>query len=161
MTPVETGEPGSSFLVGKKKDLIQAKRTNITVGERDILVIHHQGVFYAMDQHCYHAGGALLNGDIEEIANKLCIICPKHKYKISLAEGEGLYKIPNQRGKDQPPRWCSKGIKQRVHKVNEVDGNIFVTLSTYPGWLDSDYYQTEEGKEQLKKAQQDSDKTDE
>lgn len=88
---------------------------------------------------------------VQEIASKLCIICPKHKYKIGLADGEGLYKISNPREKDQPPRWCSKGIKQRVHTVDEVDGNIFVTLSTYPGWLESDYYQTEEGRKELKK----------
>ncbi|KAI4901485.1 hypothetical protein NFI96_012293, partial [Prochilodus magdalenae] len=156
MTTEENGETSRSYLVGKKADLTKAKRTNITVGERDLIIISHQGTFYAMDQHCYHAGGSLLNGDIEEFNSKLCIVCPKHKYKISLEEGEGLYKATNPKEKDQTPRWFSKGIKQRVHKVTEVDGNIFVTLSEVPGWIESDYYQTEKGKEELKK-EQDSD----
>ncbi|XP_053504627.1 Rieske domain-containing protein isoform X2 [Ictalurus furcatus] len=136
------------FLVANKKELIEAKRTSITVGDRVIVVIHHQGVFYAMDAHCYHAGGSLLNGDIE------------HKYKISLAEGEGLYNASNPKDKDKPPCWLSKGIKQRVHKVTEVDGNIYVTLSETPGWIDSDYYQTEKGRAELKKAKDsDTDKS--
>uniref|UniRef100_A0A4W4G422 Rieske domain-containing protein n=1 Tax=Electrophorus electricus TaxID=8005 RepID=A0A4W4G422_ELEEL len=131
------------FFVGKEKDLIQAKRKNITVGDRDLLIIYHQGMFYAMDQHCYHAGGSLLNGDIEEINSKHCIVCPKHKYKISLAQGECLYKASNPKDKTQPPRWYSKGIKQRVHNVTVLDGDIFVTLSEIPKWIESDYYQTE------------------
>ncbi|XP_066502490.1 Rieske domain-containing protein [Hoplias malabaricus] len=159
MATEESGESTRSFFVGKETDLIKAKRTNITVGDRDLIVIHHRDTFYAMDQHCYHAGGSLLNGDIEEINNKLCIVCPKHKYKISLEEGEGLYKASNPQDKAQLPRWYSKGIKQRVHKVTKVEGSIFVTLSESPGWIESDYYQTEKGREELKKAQ-DSNKTD-
>ncbi|KAL6469848.1 hypothetical protein MHYP_G00209670 [Metynnis hypsauchen] len=158
MTTEENGVFDRSFLVGKKTDLVEAKRINITVGERDLIIIHHQGTFYAMDQHCYHAGGSLFNGDIEEFDRKLCIVCPKHKYKISLEEGEGLYKASNPREKNPQPRWYSKGIKQRVHKVTEVDGNIFVTLSEVPGWIESDYYQTEKGREELKA--QDSDTAD-
>lgn len=91
---------------------------------------------------------------MQEIDNKLCIVCPKHKYKISLAEGEGLYNISNPKDKDQPPCWRSKGIKQRVHKVTEVDGDIYVTLSEAPGSIDSDYYQTEQGRVDLKLAKE-------
>lgn len=53
MSEEETVESGISHLVGKKKDLIEAKRTSITVGDRVLLIIYHQEVFYAMDQHCY------------------------------------------------------------------------------------------------------------
>ncbi|KAI5091462.1 Rieske domain-containing protein, partial [Silurus meridionalis] len=146
MSKEETVESGKPFLVGNKKDLIETKRTSITVGERVLLIIHHEGVFYALDQHCYHAGGSLLNGDIEELDNRLCIVCPKHKYKISLKNGEGIYNATNPKEKDKPPCWKSKGIKQRVHKVTEVDGKVFVTLSETPGWIESDYYQSEKGR---------------
>ncbi|XP_022532319.1 Rieske domain-containing protein isoform X2 [Astyanax mexicanus] len=152
MATEENGDSSRCFLVGKKTDIIEAKRINLTVGDRDIIVIHHQGTFYSMDQHCYHAGGPLLNGDIEEFNSMLCIVCPKHKYKMSLEEGEGIYKASNPKEPEQPARWYSKGIKQRVHKVTEVDGNIFVTLSDCPGWIESDYYQGEKGREELKKA---------
>lgn len=39
--------------VGKKDELIKAKRAVVTAGGRDILVIHHQDVFYALDCYCY------------------------------------------------------------------------------------------------------------
>lgn len=93
---------------------------------------------------------------MQEIDNKLCIVCPKHKYKISLAEGEGLYRSSNPKHQDQPPCWLSRGIKQRVHKVTEVDGNIYVTLSKTPGWIESDYYQSEKGRAELKRAKDES-----
>ncbi|KAJ8395566.1 hypothetical protein AAFF_G00030470 [Aldrovandia affinis] len=135
-------EPLASYFIGKKEDVMQAKKVSKSVNGRDVLVIYHAGKFYAMDVHCYHAGGPLQNGDIEEINNKLCIVCPSHKYKITLAEGEGLYEALNSNETIPIPRWCSKGIKQRVHTVVEVDGDIFVKLSVH-GWIESDYYQSE------------------
>lgn len=141
--------PGPHF-VGKKDELIEAKRSFRTIEGRDILIICHQGAFYAMDSYCYHAGTLLQNGDIEEFDGKLCIICPNHKYKISLAKGEGLYK-----GKDpqeEKPRWFSKGVKQRTHTLTETDGDVYVTMSEDCNWLDSDYFQGEDGKVARAKA---------
>uniref|UniRef100_A0A8C6L8K3 Rieske domain-containing protein n=1 Tax=Nothobranchius furzeri TaxID=105023 RepID=A0A8C6L8K3_NOTFU len=156
----ETEQPaGGLHFIGKKDELIEAKRSFRTVDGRDILIIHHQGVFYAMDCYCYHAGGTLENGDIEEINGKLCIICPKHKYKISLCEGEGLYRGRNPQ--EEPPvyRWYSKGVKQRTHTVTETNGEIFVKMSSQPGWIDSDYYQGEKGKIERAKAEAEKDET--
>uniref|UniRef100_A0A671MJM7 Soluble Rieske-type ferredoxin domain-containing protein n=1 Tax=Sinocyclocheilus anshuiensis TaxID=1608454 RepID=A0A671MJM7_9TELE len=67
---------------------------------------------------------------------------------------EGLYKATNPTEKVPIPQWYSKGMKQRVHKVTEVDEDIFVTLSNCPGWVESDYYQTEKGRAELRKAQE-------
>ncbi|XP_016307107.1 Rieske domain-containing protein [Sinocyclocheilus anshuiensis] len=154
---MDENKPPRMYFIGKKEDLVQAKRMNVTLDGRDILIIYHQRTFYALDLQCYHAGSSLEPGDIEEINNKLCIVCPKHKYKITLAEGEGLYKATNPAEKVPTPRWYSKGIKQRVHKVTEVDEDIFVTLSNCPGWIESDYYQTEKGRAELRKAQESED----
>lgn len=55
LRPMEEGEQptrGPHF-VGKKEELIKTKRTVVTAGGRDILVIHHQEVFYALDCYCY------------------------------------------------------------------------------------------------------------
>lgn len=55
LRPMEGGEQptrGPHF-VGKKEELIKTKRTVVTAGGRDILVIHHQEVFYALDCYCY------------------------------------------------------------------------------------------------------------
>ncbi|XP_003973641.1 Rieske domain-containing protein [Takifugu rubripes] len=138
--------------VGKKEELIEAKRTLITVGGRDILVLHHQGVFYALDCYCYHSGGNLQNGDIEELGSRLCITCPKHKYKISLAEGEGMFKGTDPTVKPPVAKWYTKGVKQRVHAVTETNGDVYITLSDDRCYIESDYYQGEVGKERRAKA---------
>ncbi|XP_023145067.1 Rieske domain-containing protein [Amphiprion ocellaris] len=137
---------GGPYFVGKKDELIEAKRSFRTLEDRDIVIIHHQGVFYALDSYCYHAGGLLQNGDIEELNGRLCIICPKHKYKITLAEGESLYKANDPQEPQPVPRWYSKGMKQRTHTVTEINGEVFVKLSKDQGWLESDFFQGEKGK---------------
>ncbi|KAM6946576.1 Rieske domain-containing protein isoform 2-T2 [Lycodopsis pacificus] len=166
-----TGEP---HFVGKKEELIEAKRSFRTLEGRDILIIYHQSVFYAIDSYCYHAGGILQNGDIEglndlhsshmrlftcflsthsqDIAGKLCIICPNHKYKISLAKGEGMYKGRDPQEKPPVHRWYTKGVKQRIHTVTETSGDVYVKLSEDTCWIESDFFQGEKGKVERDKA---------
>uniref|UniRef100_A0A3Q0R497 Rieske domain-containing protein n=1 Tax=Amphilophus citrinellus TaxID=61819 RepID=A0A3Q0R497_AMPCI len=158
MEEKEQTEGGLHF-VGKKDELMEAKRSFRTIEDRDILIIYYQGVFYAMDSYCYHAGGLLQDGDIEEINSKLCIICPKHKYKLTLAEGECLYRGTNPREKPPVPRWYSKGVKQRTHTVTENNGEVYVKLSDRSDWIESDYYQGEKGKIERAKAEASEKKT--
>ncbi|XP_063050923.1 Rieske domain-containing protein [Engraulis encrasicolus] len=130
--------------VGKREDIIRAKRLVMPVDGRDILVLYHEGEFHALDVRCYHAGGPLQNADIEEFGGRLCIVCPWHKYKITLSEGEGLYQSVDPTVR--PPRpgpWRSKGVKQRVHPVSESDGYVYVTMNTSAEPIESDFYQTE------------------
>lgn len=93
-----------------------------------------------------------LTTHIQDFDGKLCIVCPKHKYKISLAQGESIYKATNPREKPPKPRWFSKGIKQRVHTVSETNGDIYVKLSEVTGYIESDFYQGEKGEEERAKA---------
>lgn len=64
-----------------------------------------------------------------------------------------MYKGTDPRGKPPVPRWYSKGVKQRIHTVTESNGDVFVKLSEQPGWIESDYYQGEKGKEERVKAE--------
>ncbi|TNN38971.1 Rieske domain-containing protein [Liparis tanakae] len=147
---------GGLHFVGRKEELMAAKRSCRTLAGRDVLIISHQGGFYAIDSYCYHAGGDLQSGDIEEIGGKLCIICPNHKFKISLVGGEGLYKASAPREEPRPPhapQWFSKGVKQRVHVVTETaGGDVYVRLSEEARWRESDFYQGEKGEEERAKA---------
>ncbi|CAL8254206.1 unnamed protein product [Boreogadus saida] len=79
-----------------------------------------------------------------EFNRRSCIVCPWHQYKITLGEGEALYQAVDDPTR-QPLRthWCSKGVKQRVHKVREVNGNVTVTLSDSSEIMESDAYETE------------------
>ncbi|CAL8248555.1 unnamed protein product [Merluccius merluccius] len=142
---VSSPSPASLHFIGTREYVIQAQRvTKLVNGCRDILVLYHQGELHAMDLRCYHAGGPLLNGDIEEFNGQSCIVCPWHKYKITLAEGEALYQaVDNPTLTPLRTRWCSKGVKQRVHKVTVVNGNVYVTLNDSSEVIESDAYQTE------------------
>lgn len=84
----------------------------------------------------------------------MCIVCPWHKYKITLGEGEGLYQaVDNPTAKPLRTHWCSKGVKQRIHKITEVNGDVYVTLNNSSEAIESDVYQTEKYRTFLLKAQ--------
>ncbi|KAK0148436.1 Rieske domain-containing protein [Merluccius polli] len=137
---------GKAHLVGTREELIEAKRSFRTIEGRDVFVLYHQGTFHAMDMHCYPS--TLL----QELGGKLCIICPNHHYKITLAEGEGLYKFTNHKEKPPVVSWRSKGPKQRVHTVTEVNKQIYVKLSEDPTYWESDFFQGEKGKVEREKV---------
>ncbi|XP_046904473.1 Rieske domain-containing protein-like isoform X2 [Hypomesus transpacificus] len=146
--------PPSPHFIGKREDIMQAGRVVRRVNDcRDVLVLYYQGEFHAMDLRCYHSGGPLQGGDIEDFNGRKCIVCPWHKYKITLAEGEGLYQAVNPSVKPPKPTWRSKGVKQRVHKVTEADGNIYLTLNDSGEAVESDFYQTERYRELFQRTQ--------
>ncbi|XP_068167478.1 Rieske domain-containing protein [Antennarius striatus] len=151
--PSSSSSSSSCHFIGRKKDIIKAGRvTTLVNGCRDVLVLHHEGQLHAMDMHCYHTGGPLQCGDIEEFNGLLCIVCPWHKYKITLAEGEGLYQaVDDPTAKPLRTHWRSKGVKQRIHKVTEVNGDVYVTLNNSSEAIESDVYQTEKYRNLLHK----------
>ncbi|XP_022052098.1 Rieske domain-containing protein-like [Acanthochromis polyacanthus] len=144
MSPPSSSSTTAHF-IGKKEEIVKAGRVTKLVNRcRDVLVLYHQGQLHAMDMRCYHAGGALQHGDIEEFNGRLCIVCPWHKYKITLEEGEGLYQaVDDPMAKPLRTYWRSKGVKQRIHKVTEVNGDVYVTLNDSSEAIESDTYQTE------------------
>jgi len=44
---------GGLHFVGRKDELTEAKRSCRTLAGRDVLIIFHQGGFYAIDSYCY------------------------------------------------------------------------------------------------------------
>lgn len=132
----------SSVCVGREDDIKKSERMTAVVHDREVVIFYHKGEYHAMDIRCYHSGGPLHLGEIEDFDGRPCIVCPWHKYKITLATGEGLYQSINPRDPSAKPKWCSKGIKQRIHKVTVDNGNIYVTLSNEPFKCDSDFYAT-------------------
>ena len=79
-------------------------------------------------------GGPLLHADIEDSGSfGPCVVCPWHRYQISLRTGDSLYQ--NMSG-----TVCSKGFKQRVHEVVVRDGRVLVRLASTEGKIESDTY---------------------
>eukprot|EP00486_Rosalina_sp_Unknown_P007373 CAMPEP_0201572042 /NCGR_PEP_ID=MMETSP0190_2-20130828/15099_1 /ASSEMBLY_ACC=CAM_ASM_000263 /TAXON_ID=37353 /ORGANISM="Rosalina sp." /LENGTH=154 /DNA_ID=CAMNT_0047997339 /DNA_START=18 /DNA_END=478 /DNA_ORIENTATION=- len=95
----EEPEP-EPFYVAKLSDFNTTDRKTVHVpeidsngkeNERPIILIKKLNTFYALDLRCYHAGGPLSMGDIEDVEGNLCIKCPWHRYIIKLDTGEGFY----------------------------------------------------------------------
>ena len=48
------------------------------------------GELHCLDAICYHAGGPLTEGDIEDFGGHRAVVCPWHKYRVDLRTGAGL-----------------------------------------------------------------------
>lgn len=114
---------------------------------RLLTVLRVQGQLRAFDSACYHAGGPLGLGDIEDVAaaggSRTCISCPWHHHLIDLETGvkwyEALNKDPST-GRLVPGGWkASAGPVQRIHDVVERNGGVFVRLCS-DGSCPSDPY---------------------
>lgn len=134
MTEVE------EFYVCSVSDLGPENKKRLTVAERDIFIVKAHGQFYALDSFCYHAGGPLYNGDIEDLGGRTCIKCPWHQYKVCLDTGQNYYQSVDPHNLNKPPCWTAGDVRQRTHMVTVRNGNIYVKLTPSDGTLDSDHY---------------------
>ncbi|KAL4448502.1 hypothetical protein ABPG75_005721 [Micractinium tetrahymenae] len=78
---------------------------------RKILLARQGGAVYATDAHCYHMGGNLWEGDIEDIGGHACVVCPLHRYKIDMSTGQ---KVDTDL---HGCVTCSPGQQQRTYRV--------------------------------------------
>mmetsp|Transcript_19510 Transcript_19510/g.35188 ORF Transcript_19510/g.35188 Transcript_19510/m.35188 type:complete len:167 (-) Transcript_19510:385-885(-) len=110
--------------------LPEGGRFHTTIEGRYITVFRMRGQLTAIDSVCYHAGGPVGLGDIEDINGRVCVSCPWHDYKIDVKTGERLGKSSSyQGGRMVEGGWKSYGVKQRPHRVYEQGGTVFVILS--------------------------------
>lgn len=144
-SPPSPKPPGTC--VGDSASLPEGGRLHAKIEGRYITVLRLDGALRCIDSICFHAGGPLGIGDIEDVNGNKCLVCPWHFYKIDVATGDKYYQgVQFVNGKMVSGDWKSNGVKQRVHPVSEVDGKIYVELSTAgpdgqaPGPIDSDEY---------------------
>ncbi|XP_023067950.1 Rieske domain-containing protein isoform X2 [Piliocolobus tephrosceles] len=95
----------SSVCVGREDDIKKSERMTAVVHDREVVIFYHKGEYHAMDIRCYHSGGPLHLGDIEDFDGRPCIVCPWHKYKITLATGEAI-QDPFFTFLKTPRLWC-------------------------------------------------------
>jgi hypothetical protein len=60
---------------------------------RKVLLARTGGRVYATDAACFHMGGNLAEGDIEDVAGHACIVCPLHRYKVRRHSRRSLTKL--------------------------------------------------------------------
>lgn len=133
MGAVRVSPPGA---LAKNND-----RLHTTIEGRYISVVNRNGELFSFDSTCYHAGGPLGLGDIEDIQGEDCIVCPWHTYQVSLRTGAKLYQALEM-GPDKklvPSGWKRKEHAQRVHAVELRKDGVYVTLDKSGKWDSDDY----------------------
>ncbi|WIA34589.1 hypothetical protein OEZ86_012909 [Tetradesmus obliquus] len=128
--------------VGPASSLAATGRMHTCIQGRYVSVLKVKGQLTCIDSICFHAGGPLSLGDIEEVNGKTCLNCPWHNYKIDAFTGEKYYQsVTWQDGKMLPGEWKSNGPRHRIHQVeSRPDGMIYVRLDSTPGEMPSDGY---------------------
>ncbi|KAI6659372.1 acetylcholinesterase isoform E4-E6 precursor [Oopsacas minuta] len=136
-------------------DQIRKKRKiKIVLENRQLVLINDNGKLYCLDEFCYHAGGPLSLGDIEDYNGTRCITCPWHRNKIELDTGDNLYTTIDPFTRQTKPG--RKKFKQRTHKVVVNGEGVFVKLSTKYGnqnEFESDFYYQQETQQALNQKQ--------
>lgn len=144
------GKDDSVIDIGSSSDFTEGRGQHVDVRGRPLSIFRHDGALYALDHHCYHSGGPLALGDIEDLVlnqeSHPCVVCPWHKYKISLKTGEGIYLHSDPFAKRKTAKLKSKGKKQRTHKIFEdKNGRVMVVLDLSENiQFGSDYYASED-----------------
>ena len=136
--------------------------------QRRITALRVGSEIFAVDRVCYHAGGDLGVGDIEDLAgsgsssssssSEPCLVCPDHNYKISLRTGERVLAVKNVPalpahlvGLVELPAagagWRRSGsVVQRVHEARESSDaaggarRLQIRLNAGAGPVQSDRY---------------------
>ena len=87
-----------------------------------------------MDAACHHLGGALVNGDIEELGGATCVRCPWHHRRVEVESGREV--VRSERG-----GWALSGKQvQRTHAVEAIAGLVWVDVDDSGPPLPSDRY---------------------
>jgi ferredoxin-NADP reductase/nitrite reductase/ring-hydroxylating ferredoxin subunit len=125
--------------------LDRGQRLHGNVGGRFVTALRlTNGKLRCIDSTCYHAGGPLGIGEIEELNGEACIKCPWHSYPVALSDGGKLYQaleLDKATKKLLPAGWKKKERAQRVHDIEErAGGTIWIRLNQSPEKYDSDEY---------------------
>ena len=102
---MSTAQSQEEVLVGRRDDFAADQRRIVTIGGREVGVLHHDGRFYAYENRCVHQGGPVCEGRIigrveavladdktmlgERFSDtETHLVCPWHGYEYDLATGE-------------------------------------------------------------------------
>jgi len=85
-----------SNAAGTKLSGIYKRKTTgqvVKLNKKEIAIFRYGQSVFAIDEKCPHVGGPLHLGDIEKVDtnNTFCVICPWHKWKIDLENGDLIF----------------------------------------------------------------------
>eukprot|EP01063_Lacrimia_lanifica_P027401 TRINITY_DN3843_c0_g1_i1.p1 TRINITY_DN3843_c0_g1~~TRINITY_DN3843_c0_g1_i1.p1 ORF type:complete len:343 (+),score=117.45 TRINITY_DN3843_c0_g1_i1:145-1173(+) len=134
--------PGKTVLyrVPRADEMDDGEKKLLKCGGRTVAVFRLEDGWAAIDNACYHHGGPLYMGDIEEYDGETCVVCPWHCTKISLTTGVSLYEKFDKATWAHAPSVNANGPQQRVHEVLEMGGHVLVKLNEAAEEYASDRY---------------------
>ena len=140
-SPSSSADVGAVRVASADELRRHGSKVHAEVKGRYVSVFNLRGKFYCLDAVCYHAGGPLTVGDVEDIGGKACVVCPWHNYCVTVETGEKLYQalVRTEDGKMVAGGWDSIGVRQRTHRAFEKEGSIYVQLDE-EGKVESDKY---------------------
>ena len=106
--------------VGKESELPEGRIKTVTARTTSICLVHFDGQWTAMDNHCPHQKGPLGEGTIEKgVDDKCWIRCPWHGWDFDPLTGK-------------PPGGGVKDHGQKMFPIEVREGEIFVGLEPEP-----------------------------
>jgi nitrite reductase/ring-hydroxylating ferredoxin subunit len=71
--------------VSSVEGLPEGERQVVEVGDKEILVLNHQGTIYALGNVCTHMGARMVKG---KVTDEGTLVCPRHHTVFELETGE-------------------------------------------------------------------------
>jgi nitrite reductase/ring-hydroxylating ferredoxin subunit len=106
-------------------ELPDGQRRVVHLAGHPILLLHHKGQIYALNNVCPHMGAALENGEVTEDA---AIVCPRHRSVFDLRTGEVKVWTPWPPGVGRLLGSVAKEKALRVYPIRVEQGSIRVGI---------------------------------
>ena len=74
------------IIVGKVSDFIPGKMHKVTIDGKDVLVVNIDGIYYAVNDTCTHAGASLSEGSLDGTV----VTCGWHGAKFDCKTGKSF-----------------------------------------------------------------------
>lgn len=113
----------------REDELPDGERRVVEVHGRPILVLHHQGQVYAVDNVCPHMGAALDGGEVTDDGT---IVCPRHHSAFELRTGNVTEWAPWPPGVGRILGGISPERPLPVFATRIKEGSIWVGLPESP-----------------------------
>jgi nitrite reductase/ring-hydroxylating ferredoxin subunit len=108
----------------------EKSRLHSQIEGRYITIFRENGKLSVIDSVCYHAGGPLTLGtlqDIEDLGGITAVSCPWHKFLVSIEDGCRVYQqVTIVDGKPSVRGWTRGKVVQRAHKIFENSSGVYV-----------------------------------
>jgi len=89
--------------VAKASEIAPGGMKFVNAGEREIVVCHCDGHYYAVDRRCGHMNGPLDMGALDGTI----LTCPMHHVQFDVTTGEALnHPVPEHIEEPLPDRWA-------------------------------------------------------